>query len=371
MLEIFFQQKLETAPSKEDLFTEMQRMLQVSPHNISAVFMPLYSEGQIPAASHFKRYKGKRYEVEQKDFQDFSVLKLQKEVVYAGESRVVEGFIATYKDEGHQYLFSASTDVAMAHDFGDFLEHNVYRWLECFYPFLSVVTFSGTDMLDFITSLEDGSRSVQIISSGLAFVPGSQTTRVPETLRKVKQRLKNEKGAALERVTFKLLPEKYSDSPMDYCITVLRDGSIYYHEGRIDRFREDISRLLDKSTANVQKLKGIVGQRESSVRKFTGLKLFFKNLDMLSEIERGEAFVEALESDRVNVVTLLHGNPYVHIVVTDMVDGSSFSIYSADVNEVKIVPGSYSTKASLNRLLGTIRRKFAEPTGQEEYSVTV
>lgn len=126
MLKRFFQDTQESSLNKEDLFAKIQQIAQTSPPNIAAILVPISSEGEA-VASYFKRYEGERYKIVQKDFRDFSVFKIRKDVVYSGESRTVEGFLATYEDGGYQYLFAANTDIEQSLDFSDFLEHIVFN----------------------------------------------------------------------------------------------------------------------------------------------------------------------------------------------------------------------------------------------------
>lgn len=70
------------------------------------------------------------------------------------------------------------------------------------------------------------------------------------------------------------------------------------------------------------------------------------------------SLADAIQREKPFGVAVFHGNPYVHLVVTDYQDGSSFSVFVADDDEVRVVPGFHATVGSLARLTDAIGERL-------------
>jgi hypothetical protein len=66
------------------------------------------------------------------------------------------------------------------------------------------------------------------------------------------------------------------------------------------------------------------------------------------------SLTDAIQRQQPFGVAVLHGNPYIHLVVTDYVDGSNFNVFVAEDDEIRIVPGFRATVPSLARLTDAI-----------------
>lgn len=58
--------------------------------------------------------------------------------------------------------------------------------------------------------------------------------------------------------------------------------------------------------------------------------------------------------------TVIHGNPYMHVRITDLHDGSSFEIWAIPPKRLAIVPGLKATEAAVGRLIHFIFEGFRE-----------
>jgi len=351
-----------------DLFQAMEGVPHSSPQQISAVIVPLLSEKNIPVADYFKTYEGNKYNIEWKDYTDFTIFRISKSVSPPKGKRNVSGYFATYTVEGTNFLYASYIDVIESLDFSDFISHNIKQWLDCSYPFVSVMSFSGKHIIEFINHLNAPPRAINILNRRLSFPERSQKTRGKETFEKALERISLEKWATLDRITYEKLD--HIQSGPQYSVTLLREGMIYFHNGNISTLRADITKLIHESRKTKTEYSNIIGKRCANEKIYPVLKLCYEGIDFLSDLERSQSLVEALESDKVNMVTLLHGNPYLHIIVTDILDGSTFSVSSSEPNELIISPGSSTTEASLNRLLNTIDVGFGEPTERFEFSLS-
>lgn len=82
--------------------------------------------------------------------------------------------------------------------------------------------------------------------------------------------------------------------------------------------------------------------------------------DVFEDISINEKFINAVSQLDKSSVSVVHGNPYIHIITTDYNDGSSFDIWVLNRNQIIIVPQMKGTVAGIKRLIGHIFDSFAE-----------
>jgi hypothetical protein len=76
--------------------------------------------------------------------------------------------------------------------------------------------------------------------------------------------------------------------------------------------------------------------------------------------EANHALTQALRDMPDSSLSVYHGNPYLHASLVDHLDGSSFTIWVVDANEITIVPGARASTSSVERLVGHIVDQFRE-----------
>jgi hypothetical protein len=104
-------------------------------------------------------------------------------------------------------------------------------------------------------------------------------------------------------------------------------------------------------------------RRDLSVRPLT---IDFGS-DQIAEPEERRRFIESMRRFAASSVSILHGNPYVHLSVLDYKDGSAFDIWVLSPNSITIVPQMKGTVAAIKRVINHIFDFYAE--GQiREYS---
>ena len=69
--------------------------------------------------------------------------------------------------------------------------------------------------------------------------------------------------------------------------------------------------------------------------------------------------LEALSEQRGVGVAVLHRNPYLHVAVTDYLDGSNFDAFVTSDDKVLIYPGYRASAGALTRLTEHIAERFA------------
>jgi len=82
--------------------------------------------------------------------------------------------------------------------------------------------------------------------------------------------------------------------------------------------------------------------------------------DEIAESEERRIFVDAMRSYRAASVSVLHGNPYVHLSILDYYDGSLFDVWVLSGSEVCIVPQMKGSVAASKRLVRHIFDEYAE-----------
>ena len=71
-------------------------------------------------------------------------------------------------------------------------------------------------------------------------------------------------------------------------------------------------------------------------------------------------FVTLLSKYPSSMHAILHGNPYAHVKITDIFDGSSFDVWAISPFRIALMPGLKASEASFERLVHYIFDKFRE-----------
>lgn len=79
----------------------------------------------------------------------------------------------------------------------------------------------------------------------------------------------------------------------------------------------------------------------------------FVNRTFISEL------LDVISGQRGVGIAVLHSNPYLHIAVTDYLDGSNFDAFVTSDDKVEIFPGYRATLGALTRLTENIAERFA------------
>jgi hypothetical protein len=72
------------------------------------------------------------------------------------------------------------------------------------------------------------------------------------------------------------------------------------------------------------------------------------------------SLVQVLAKYPRSMYAIAHGNPYAHVVLTDLCDGSSFDVWALPPDKVSIVPGLKASEAAFERIVDYIFRSFRE-----------
>lgn len=83
-------------------------------------------------------------------------------------------------------------------------------------------------------------------------------------------------------------------------------------------------------------------------------------VEQFREVEENRRFIEAMRNLKTSSVSVLHGNPYVHLSVLDYFDGSAFDLWVLDASQIVIVPQLKASVAAIKRLINHIFDDYAE-----------
>lgn len=82
--------------------------------------------------------------------------------------------------------------------------------------------------------------------------------------------------------------------------------------------------------------------------------------DQFGEVEENKRLVQAMRKLRTASISVLHGNPYLHLSLLDYFDGSAFDLWVLDDRRIIIVPQLKGSVASIKRLVNHIFDDYAE-----------
>jgi hypothetical protein len=89
------------------------------------------------------------------------------------------------------------------------------------------------------------------------------------------------------------------------------------------------------------------------------LSIDFKHL-AFEKIESVRAFVDVLRIYPHSLHAVEHGNPYAHVKVTDMFDGSCFDIWAVPPQRIALIPGLKASEGAFERIVHYIFERFKE-----------
>lgn len=128
-----------------------------------------------------------------------------------------------------------------------------------------------------------------------------------------------------------------------------RHAGATYYSGDFQLFEEQVLGGLADAAARRMRL---LAERQRSVSSPAELKPVSVRLSssLLGGTAANRILVDTLLKQPSMGVAVLHGNPYLHVAVTDYLDGSSFDAFVTVDNEVVVYPGFRASLGSLTRL---------------------
>lgn len=101
------------------------------------------------------------------------------------------------------------------------------------------------------------------------------------------------------------------------------------------------------------------GRRENTDLAARPLAIRFED-DQFADIAENKTLILAMRTYENASISVLHGNPYIHLGVIDYLDGSGFDIWVVDSKELVIVPQMHGSIGAIKRLVNHIYDTYAE-----------
>lgn len=100
-------------------------------------------------------------------------------------------------------------------------------------------------------------------------------------------------------------------------------------------------------------------KQENGIREPKPLTIDFGQA-IFDKPEKNKYLVEALKKLNDLSISVIHGNPYLHASIVDLLDGSSYDLWVLSQTRLILVPQLRATTHSLNRICDHITTKFRE-----------
>lgn len=158
-----------------------------------------------------------------------------------------------------------------------------------------------------------------------------------------------------QRLTIKVQKNKKS---MSGKISVSRNGIVKvdrYSRAAYDDLILPISRVVNQ---NIEFF-GRRSRRDNKEGNISPLCIDF-GFDKFDSLEESKRFIQSMKKMKSSSISLIHGNPYVHMSVFDYYDGSSFDVWVLSEDKIIMVPQSKATFQSVKRIINHIFDNYAE-----------
>lgn len=337
--------------------TEFMRRLDIISNSqiIKISMIPFGCEGD-PEDNLVQRIIGNRFVERIKDCgEGIKLYKLTHNIHYKSDERVLSGYFFIYKHEEFEKIF-----VAITLEDSHFFHYEIRPLLSGVYP-------------EFLFSFIKSNSLKNLIQE---FLTRNNLTGVE--IKRASQKLRFQEKRAMSAVT-------WPNMSLDEAFTFVHENNGWFKSMQFDakRYGKVISEIYIDRRGRVrtdrQFLMGWKGFIEPACRILNeNYKLFSnrsrrqtENLtprplsidysnDIFENVAGNMKFISAVSKLDKASVSILHGNPYVHISVTDYIDGSSFDVWVLKSNQIVLVPQMKGTVAGIKRLVNHIFDSFAE-----------
>lgn len=169
--------------------------------------------------------------------------------------------------------------------------------------------------------------------------------------------------AALAEIGDNMTPLTFTLSVSDgrLAVHLRRNGGATYYSGQWPIFLEAVVTPLRMAAA--ERFALLNESRKSHHGELSRLVLALGTDRLQSESARTD-LLDGMRSLRGVRLAVMHENPYLHVLVSDHLDGSSFDVFVTDDAELHLIPG---TRASLGAL-GRVTDALADALGLEALS---
>ena len=172
-----------------------------------------------------------------------------------------------------------------------------------------------------------------------------------------------QKNSLISKMSFDVVTEKHGASGKPFNVTALSGSFTRNGVFRCERdFKLFVSSvILTASQSFSERIAKLSDRARTKEKGFIGKPICIEFDDSLfndvSQIKRLASVIGTLPNSSHSI---LHGNPYLHMVVTDSIDNSNFDVWVLSSSRITIAPQTICTGASLNRFADHLAREFDE-----------
>ncbi|GAB4289249.1 MAG: hypothetical protein Kow0090_01910 [Myxococcota bacterium] len=141
-------------------------------------------------------------------------------------------------------------------------------------------------------------------------------------------------------------------------ISLSRDGVIKTNNLFSQVFESFITPICKIIYDNIR-LFGNRSRRDNETLSPRPLVIDFER-EQFAEVSENAKFIQAMRQFETASVSVLHGNPYIHLSVVDYFDGSAFDIWVLSSDKLIIVPQMKGSVPAIKRIINHIFDTYAE-----------
>jgi len=150
-------------------------------------------------------------------------------------------------------------------------------------------------------------------------------------------------------------PKYYNNSLAD--IYISRQGIVKTNAMFIDVFNEIVIPIINMLEEKVKKF----SNRSRRENNFDVKPLLIEfDEEKFADIDENKLFIDSIRNYKNSSISILHGNPYVHLSIIDYFDGSNFDIWVLNSSSITIVPQLKGSAFALKRLVNHIYDSYGE-----------
>ncbi len=337
--------------SREEFINRLEGISSIENKTISAI---PFGCNKTPVEYLPNFISGNRFVEITKNYEGLQLYKLTHNIKHK-EERIEEGFFFIYEHPQYNNVY-----IAFTIEDSQFFHYELRPYLENLYPDVVLTFIKSNKLKNLIKNFKYKNSLTEIkitrATQKLRFKEEKSMTAITwpkATLEEAFNWLYNNNG------WFKSLQfEAIRNEKVLANIYINRKGIVRtyrYFNKVFEDFIQPVCKLID----NNMKLFSNRSRRENPNLAVKPLVIQYDS-DVFKDIEENEIFIKSVKQIKSASVSVLHGNPYIHLSFLDYYDGSIFDIWVLNSNQIAIVPQMKGSTAAIKRLINHIFDTYAE-----------
>ncbi len=324
---------------------------EVSSTELGIVLVPIGVEEGDPLEA-FDSYTGRAYRITSERLADHtSVHHIFHQNRRSDNNRTLEGRFLCMEVENLWFVVMTHQDVIQGQNLSMFRDLCLLPWIERFYPRLVRSRIRARTLLSHLQTLHESvAEELIVVRSDIRLSNGHMHIEQPESIGTLSDRLVREHGH-LAGATY------HQKGSRGYEATSRKDGLLYFHRGDFHTCFHDWLELLGCEKAFAETM----NQATACYNPYelNAIDIDFGDGAGTAIAQIGRRLAASLDRRPNLTVSVLHGNPYLHVSVFDTADGSTFTLFSRG-GGVRVLPGRNANRSALGNLMNAISEGFQE-----------